>query len=207
MPRRGAGEKRFIAFSREEVLRLPVPNRYLDVPIGRFSPEGVTVLKGACHAFSHPLPHPLVDWRVPAAERRHRPRTGCAARFQDGRSGRDDRRGQQGRPDQPLHLWAVHRAPGPLHLRRHLGGDARGSQVLLSRRQSAFGVAKDRLDQRRDHGHRGAVRGRTYAGDRGGSGDRAGSPGRRGGQGLQRIRLDQASLGGGGKRGGFARLG
>ena len=38
-----------------------------------------------------------------------------------------------GEPISPVHLRSVHRAPGPLHLRRHLGGDARRPQVLLSR--------------------------------------------------------------------------
>ena len=36
-----------------------------------------------------------------------------------------------GRADLAARLRAVHRAPGPLHLRRPLGRDARGPQVLL----------------------------------------------------------------------------
>ncbi|MBK7405372.1 MAG: glycoside hydrolase family 127 protein [Phycisphaerales bacterium] len=36
-------------------------------------------------------------------------------------------------PDQQVHLRAVHRAPGPVHLRRDLVGDARGPEVLYAR--------------------------------------------------------------------------
>ena len=102
--------------------------------------------------------------------------------------------GKTGEPDLEVHLRPVHRAPGPLHLRRHLGRDARGPQVLRRRSgQGRVAVEGHRTGRRGEHGPGRAVRRRAHAADRAarrpGLRDRAGRPGPGRGQGVRRADL------------------
>ena len=126
-----------------------------------------------------------------------------------------DRRLQTGTPRLEVHLRPVHRAPRTLHLRRDLGGNARGPQVLLPPHGGVqalwrakggsggdcfscgqcFALADPRRGRFRADDRRGSVCRRAHAARRCRKRHPAGGSGTGRRQGVRRLRLAQGRRG------------